>query len=203
MKKKVSPHKAIVKLAGTKRPSQADFDRVLGLIDAARARAIAAVNTTLIDLYWSVGEYISRKIAQDVWGQGTVNALAEYIRSRQPNAKGFSAQNLRRMRQFFETYQGTSIRSTLLSKLPWSHNLAILSCCKIPEEREVYLKMGSPEQWSIRDFQRQLNDALFECVVLCPAKLATPLRVLYPDAPAVLPFPCVSRPLNSTQRRKN
>jgi hypothetical protein len=32
-------------------PSQTDFDAVLTLIDAARARAAAAVNTTLIDLY--------------------------------------------------------------------------------------------------------------------------------------------------------
>ena len=43
---------------------------MLSLIDSAKARAIAAVNTTLIDLYWSIGEYISRKIADEGWGQG-------------------------------------------------------------------------------------------------------------------------------------
>ena len=48
--------------------SQADFNQVLTLIDAARARAIAAVNTTLIDLYWKIGEYISRNIADEGWG---------------------------------------------------------------------------------------------------------------------------------------
>ena len=42
-------------------PSQTDFDEVLRLIDAARSRAVAAVNTTLIELYWSIGEYISRQ----------------------------------------------------------------------------------------------------------------------------------------------
>ena len=75
--------------------------------------------------------------------------------------------------------------STLLSKLPWSHNLAILSRCKLPEEREFYLRMASRERWSFRDLQRQLNGALFERVVLSPAKLSTPLRVLHPDAAAV------------------
>ena len=69
--------------------------------------------------------------------------------------------------------------------MPWSHNLAILSRCKLPEEREFYLKMATQEQWSIRDLQRQLNGALFERVVLSPAKLSTPLRVLHPDAAAV------------------
>jgi hypothetical protein len=46
-------------------PSQAEFDEVLALIDAAKARAFAVVNTTLIDLYWQLGEYISHKIAEE------------------------------------------------------------------------------------------------------------------------------------------
>jgi hypothetical protein len=32
----------------------ADLDFVLNLIEAARLRAVASVNTTLIELYWSV-----------------------------------------------------------------------------------------------------------------------------------------------------
>ena len=54
----------------TSSPLQGDFGTVLGLIEAARTRAVAAVNTTLIDLYWSIGEHISRKTAQDGWGKG-------------------------------------------------------------------------------------------------------------------------------------
>src|SRR4051812_39472021 len=55
-------------------PPPAEFDDVLRLIDAARGRSVAAVNKELIDLYWSIGEHISRKIAADGWGQGTVTA---------------------------------------------------------------------------------------------------------------------------------
>ena len=57
-------------------PSPGDFDEVLQLIDSARTRAVSAVNTTLIELYWSIGQYrsigqyISRKTAEDVLGQG-------------------------------------------------------------------------------------------------------------------------------------
>jgi hypothetical protein len=86
-------------------PSSADFNAVLRLIDAARGRAVAAVNQELIDLYWCIGEYISCKIAADGWGQRTVETLAEYIRRRQPNSRGYSASNLWRMMQFFETYR--------------------------------------------------------------------------------------------------
>lgn len=175
----------LTKPPATNTPSAADFDVVLGLIDAARSRAVAAVNTTLIDLYWSIGEHISQKIANDGWGQGTVNALAEFIRQRQPNPRGFSSQNLWRMRQFYETYRGQPKLSTLLRELPWSHNLAIMSRSKRDEEREFYLRLASRERWSFRDLQRQLNGALFERVVLSPAKLSPRMAELHPEAATV------------------
>ena len=38
-----------------------------------------AVNTVLIDLYWQVGEIISRKLQAAEWGEGVVPQLAAYI----------------------------------------------------------------------------------------------------------------------------
>ena len=166
-------------------PRLADFDDVLRLIEAARGRAVAAVNKELIDLYWNIGEHISRKIAADGWGQGTVEALAEHIQRRQPNARGFSASNLWRMVQFFETYYSQPKLATLLRELSWSHNLAIMSRSKRDEEREFYLRMATRERWSFRELQRQLNGALFERTVLAPPILSTPLAELHPEAGSV------------------
>ncbi len=163
-------------------PSRSDFDEILRLIEAARGRAVAAVNTVLIDLYWQIGERISARVAGNGWGQGTVEELAEHIRRHHPNAKGFSARNMWRMMQFFETYRGRPKLSALVRELSWSHNLAILSRSKRDEEREFYLRMGVRERWSFRELQRQLNGALFERTVLSPPKLSTPLTELHPGA---------------------
>lgn len=84
--------------------------------------------------------------------------------------------NLWRMMQFFETYRGQPKLATLLRKLSWSHNLAIMSRGKRDEERELYLRMAARERWSFRELQRQLNSALFERTVLSPTKLSAPLR---------------------------
>ena len=46
---------------------EAGFAEIVGLIAAAQQRAFQAVNSTLIDLYWQVGEYISRKIEAAEW----------------------------------------------------------------------------------------------------------------------------------------
>lgn len=164
---------------------QPDFDVVVGLIEAARTRAVAAANTTLIDLYWNIGEYISGKIAAEEWGRGTVEALAEYIQRRQPGASGFSASNLWRMRQFFETYRDEPKLAPLVREVSWTHNLLIMSRCKRDEEREFYLRLCQREKWGKRELDRQLSGALFERVVLSPPKLAPAVRELYPDAATV------------------
>ena len=143
--------KAIVKGATTNSPAPAGFDEVLALIEGTRSRVATAVNTALIDLYWRIGQYISRKIADEGWGQGTVAALAEYIRARRPNARGFSASNLWRMMQFYETYRGLSRLAPLVRVLSWTHNLLIMSRSKRDEEREFYLRLCVQERWSKRD----------------------------------------------------
>lgn len=166
-------------------PSKADFDEVLRLIDAARTRAIASVNTALIELYWQIGEHISQRIAADGWGQGTVEALAAHIQKSHPSSVGFSARNLWRMMQFFETYRDTPKLSPLVRELSWTHNLLILSRCKREEEREFYLRVCNREKWGKRELERQLAGALFERTVLSPAKLSPAVTEFHPDAAEV------------------
>ena len=47
----------------TKRTDDQTFGEVVQLIQGAQDKALRSVNTTLIELYWAVGEIISRKIA--------------------------------------------------------------------------------------------------------------------------------------------
>src|SRR5258708_17673852 len=82
-----------------------DFDEVIRLIEAARTRVFSAINKELIELYWQIGEYISRKISDQGWGKGTVETLSDHIQRSHPGISGFSTSNLWRMRQFFEIYR--------------------------------------------------------------------------------------------------
>jgi predicted nuclease of restriction endonuclease-like (RecB) superfamily len=160
----------------------ASFTDIVQLIAAAKQRAIQAVNTSLIDLYWQVGEIISRKIAAAEWGDGVVNQLADHIAQTQPGLRGFTRRNLFRMRQFYEAYEGDAIVSPLVSLLPWTHNLIILSQSKRPEEREFYLRMAVKEKWGKRELERQFDTALFERTVLNPPKVSPLVTLLHPNA---------------------
>jgi predicted nuclease of restriction endonuclease-like (RecB) superfamily len=178
--KKRSPSRKVARGA-----SQSDFDEVLGLIESARRRAFAAANTALIELYSSIGQFISRKIAEEAWGKGTVTVLAETIQRRFPGIAGFSASNLWRMSQFFETYRGKSKLAPVVRELSWTHNLLIMGRCKVPAEREFYLRIAAREKWGKRELERQLAGALFERVALSPPKLAPAVRELHPGAAEV------------------
>ncbi|TAN78881.1 MAG: DUF1016 domain-containing protein [Gallionella sp.] len=161
---------------------QDDFTEITQLIAAARQRAVQAVNTALIDLYWQVGKIISRKIEQAEWGDGVVAQLAGHLARTQPGLRGFTRSNLFRMRKFYETYQCDEIVAPLVRQLSWSHNIIILNQGKSPEEREFYLRLAIREQWGKRELERQLKSALFERTLLNPAKVSAALSQIYPDA---------------------
>jgi len=161
------------------------FREIIGLIAAARRRAFQAVNTELIELYWRVGQFISRKLESAVWGEGVVDELASYIKRYHPEFGGFTRASLFRMRQFYDVYCHHTKVAALLRQLPWTHHLMILGRCKRAEEREFYLRIATREQWSSRELQRQLNGALFERAILTPPKVAPVLRQLHPAAETI------------------
>jgi predicted nuclease of restriction endonuclease-like (RecB) superfamily len=167
-------------------PPEIAFADVVKMIETARQHAYQAVNTTLIELYWQVGAYLSAKLAVAEWGDGVVDQLARYLALTQPGLRGFTRRNLFRMRQFYDTYRDDAKVSALLTQLPWTHNLIILGQSKRPEEREFYLRTAVRERWSSWELERRFRLALFERTMLEPAKVSAALRQSHPDAPEVV-----------------
>jgi predicted nuclease of restriction endonuclease-like (RecB) superfamily len=133
--------------------------------DSGRQAADIPCGEHGVSLYWQIGEYISRKLESAEWGDGVVEELARYLARTQPGLRGFTRANLFRMRQFYDTYRMNKKVVPLVRQLPWTHNLIILSQCKIAAEREFYLRMAAREQWGKRELERQLRGALFSPAV--------------------------------------
>lgn len=158
-----------------------NFSEIVILIKDSRAKAYAQVNTTLIELYWNIGAYISSKTIKENWGKSVVLELATYIKEKDPTLKGFSDKNLWRMKQFFETYKDDKKLSPLVRELTWTNNLLILSHTKTSEEREFYLRLTKKENYSKRELERQLSSGVFERTILANEKLSTVVRELPQD----------------------
>lgn len=162
--------------------SDARFAEVVGLIEAARGRAYQAVNAELVSLYWQLGEYISRKIANAEWGDGVVDDLASSLARRFPGQRGFTRPNLFRMRQFYEAYRSNRKVSALLRQLPWTHHLMILGQSKPTEAREFYILAAIKERWSSRELERQIRSGAVLRDAQAAKKVSAALRQVHPDA---------------------
>lgn len=161
------------------------FDEVVELIRRARQETYRVANTHLVDLYWQIGGYLSRKIESAEWGEGVVKALATHIQRQQPNLRGFTRASLFRMRQFYETYRSDKKVAALLRLLPWTHHLMILGRSHSALERTFYMQASVREGWGSRDLDRQIQAGLFERSVVQKPIVSAPLRQLHPGAEAV------------------
>ena len=118
-------------------------------IRTAQYTALKAVNKELISLYWDIGKTIVERQQGETWGKSVVEQLAKDLRKELPEHKGFSAQNLWYMRQFYLEYKDEKeILQQLVGEIGWSHNIAIFTKSKDKLEREFYVRMTRKFGWS-------------------------------------------------------
>jgi predicted nuclease of restriction endonuclease-like (RecB) superfamily len=82
------------------------------------------------------------------------------------------------MKQFYETYRDDEKLSTLLAEISWSHNVAIVSRCKVVEEREFYIRLSIKERLSFRELERQIDTSSFERVITAKAGISSALKTI-------------------------
>ncbi|MBU1220518.1 DUF1016 family protein [Myxococcota bacterium] len=151
---------------------------VLDIIQKGKTQAVLAVNVALVDTYWNVGHYLFDKMSDSGWGKSIVLELAAWIAQKAPDIKGFSAQNLWRMKQFYEVYHGNEKLSALLRELSWTHHCILIGQCKTMEERCYYANLSVSSGWSSRELENQIKRGVFERTALADKKLSPAVRVL-------------------------
>ena len=144
------------------------FQNVAFLIEQARKSVVASVNLTMVLTYFEIGKMIVEDEQQGkeraAYGKHVLKDLAQQLTER--FGKGFSVENLDRMRFFYKTY-AASISSKPLTKfiLSWSHYLVLMRINRI-DERGFYEIEAATNQWSLKELKRQMNSALYERLAL-------------------------------------
>lgn len=75
------------------------------LINKKQYHVLKMINAETINLYWEIGEEIYKQQEQNGWGKSIVQVLSKELQKEFPGAKGYSAANLWRMRNFYLTYR--------------------------------------------------------------------------------------------------
>lgn len=108
----------------------------------SQSRAARLISGTQLSLYFGVGLYVSSNSRKGTWGTGAIEVISNQLRRELPGLKGFSAQNIRNMRQFAEFWQAYLIYSPMASEInrdeflgiSFSHHMEILHKTKKIDE---------------------------------------------------------------------
>jgi predicted nuclease of restriction endonuclease-like (RecB) superfamily len=139
---------------------------LIKIIDESRQNALKKVNEELINMYWKVGEFLSRESEYAAFGDAYIDGIADEIQEAFPGIKGFNRRGLYRMKKFYETYKDNEIVTPLVTQISWTNHLLIMSGCKTDEEREFYIRLCIKENYSKRQLERQLDSGYYERYIL-------------------------------------
>ena len=173
-------------------------EKIEHLIEEARRHTVAAVNTAMVYTYYEIGRMIVEDEQQGglyaTYGKETLKKVSSYLIQR--FGKGYSVDNLERMRKFYLIYsnsakvlrnfkntQITSLKSnnkensaTVLrnSQTPSEELHFTLSWSHYlklmridnPDERRFYEIEATENNWSLRELQRQFDSSLYERLAL-------------------------------------
>lgn len=141
-----------------------DYARVLAdakaAIQAARTRAVLAVNSELIGLYWKLGQMILERQETEGWGAKVIERLSNDLRGAFPDMTGLSVRNLRYMRAFAAAWPAEPIVQQVAAQLPWGHNQLLLDRLDNHTTRKWYARAAIEHGWSRAVLDNQITSQL-------------------------------------------
>ncbi len=136
------------------------YEGIRTILQNARQNIARTVNSTLVQAYWQVGrhivEYEQEGRHKSQYGDAVIKNLS--VRLMAEFGNGFTATNLKLMRQFYMAFpNGHALRD----ELSWTHYRSIL---KVRDEhaRLWYVEECIHENWSTRQLDRQINTLFYE-----------------------------------------
>lgn len=67
--------------------------------------ALKGVNRIQLATYYWIGKYVSQNTRKGFWGTGALYSISERLYKLLPGVRGYSAESLKKMRQFYEAWQ--------------------------------------------------------------------------------------------------
>ena len=135
-------------------------------VRSAQYAALKAVNKELVGLYWDIGRLIVSRQADAAHGAAIAEQLAADLRQEYPGVSGYSRRNVFYMREFYLAYRASPKVQPLVAQIGWTQNLIILQRCKVPLEREFYIRMTKKFGWTKNVLIHQVENQSYEKTLL-------------------------------------
>ena len=72
----------------------------------SQLEAARAANKQMLSLYYAVGKFVSENSREGTWGTGAIGTISAQLQREMPGLRGFSPTSIKKMRQFYEEWNG-------------------------------------------------------------------------------------------------
>ena len=79
----------------------------------SQARAVQMINQEQLSLYYGIGRYVSEHSRKGYWGTGAIGRISKQLQAELPGLKGFSEENIKLMRRFYEAWKDIEVKSVV------------------------------------------------------------------------------------------
>lgn len=95
-------------------------------IISERLKTVLSANTTMIMLYWEIGQSILLHQQSEGWGAKIIDRLSHDLKAAFPDMGGFPSRNLKYMRKNAQAWPDREIVQRTVAQFPWRSNLTLL-----------------------------------------------------------------------------
>ena len=88
-------------------------DVIKAAILKSQARAAGSVNQEQLALYYGIGRFVSQHSGKGFWGKNAIENISKLLKEEMPGLKGFSAENIKLMRRFYEAWDNIEPNSVV------------------------------------------------------------------------------------------
>lgn len=148
-------------------------------IKAAQYKAVLAVNSEMLLLYWSIGCTINEKA---VWGNKFIENLAKEIKLEFPTTTGYSVRNLKYMAKFASLFPDFEFVQAALAQITWYHHISLMDKVK---EMQMYLWYAAKtieNAWTRNVLVHQIETQLYQRQVISEKISNFATRLPYPQS---------------------
>jgi hypothetical protein len=129
-----------------------DYTELYEALDGLMTRQLPQM-----ELYCRIGKAVCQRTEK-----GAAVMASEYLNKHYPDVKGFSPRSLRRMRDFYRTYEDHPALLSRAMKLGWTLNVVIMEADLTMDLREWYMKAAEQFGWS----KSELISGIAKCIHL-------------------------------------
>ena len=138
------------------------YEKINQMIINSKTNIIRNINHEMVELYYNIGQTINELI-DDYNLEKSQNEIIKSFSNKLTKqfGQGFSVPSLKKMKKFYQVFNGGS---TLWNQLSWSHNRLIMNIDD-DKRRNFYLEECIKSNWSVRQLERQINSFYYERLI--------------------------------------